>query len=228
MAAVPTAPAAISAALTARDGGARLQVAEAILDRLEQIADRDANRVLFASCDAVLDALPQKDTSTLDRWLTSRHAESRPSLYVRARLSQAAGQLSAAAEHWDALFRGTPTTDVNVLLQYARVLADVGRFSEAAERLRQALRGRPRGLVLPACAGAAGPTLARVSSLASPGSRRGHRFEHHQHRRTGAACAVFPRWGARRVLRRAYGAYRRRFSIARAASIASNRVSRSC
>ena len=143
MAGVPTAPAAISAALAARDGGARLQAAETILDRLEQIADRDANRVMFESCDAVLDALLREDTSTLDRWLTSRRAESRPSLYVRARLSQAAGQLSAAAEHWDALFRGTPPTDVNVLLQYARVLADVGRFSEAAERLRQALRGRP-------------------------------------------------------------------------------------
>ena len=56
MAGVPTAPAAISAALAAREGGARLQVAEAILDRLEQIGDRDANRGLFESCDALLDA----------------------------------------------------------------------------------------------------------------------------------------------------------------------------
>ena len=143
MAGVPTAPAAISAALAARDGGARLQVAEAILDRLEQLVDRDANRVLFESCDALLDALLREDTSTVDRWLTSRRSASRPSLYVRARLSQAAGQPSIAAEHWDALFRGTPPTDANVLLQYARVLADVGRFSEAAERLRQALRCRP-------------------------------------------------------------------------------------
>ena len=143
MAGAPTAPAAISAALAARDGGARLPVAEAILERLEQIAERDANRVLFESCDALLDALPREDASTLDQWLTSRPAASRPALYVRARLAQAAGHLSAAAGHWDALFRGTPPTDVNVLLQYARVLADVGRFSEAAERLRQALRCRP-------------------------------------------------------------------------------------
>jgi len=142
MASVPTAPAAISATLAARDGGARLQAAEAILERLEQIADRDTNRILFDSCDALLDALPREDMSTLDRWLTSRHPASRPSLYMRARLSQAAGHLSAAAGHWDALFRGTPPTDVNVLLQYARVLADVGRFGDAAERLRQALHCR--------------------------------------------------------------------------------------
>jgi FkbH-like protein len=142
MAEVSTAPAAISAALAARDGGARLQVAEAILDRLEQTADREANRV-FESCDAVLEVLLREDRSTLDRWLARRRAASPPSLYVRARLSQAAGQLSAAAEHWDALFRGTPPTDANVLLRYARVLAEVGRFNEAAERLRQALRCRP-------------------------------------------------------------------------------------
>ena len=140
---VPIVPAAISAALAARDGGARLQVAEAILDRLEQMAERDASRMPFESCDALLEALQCEDKSTLDRWLASRHPASRPLLYVRARLSQAAGQLSAATEYWDALFRGTPPTDVNVLLQYARVLADVGRFSEAAERLRQALRCRP-------------------------------------------------------------------------------------
>src|SRR5215213_7394932 len=136
MAGLPTTPAAISAALAARDGGARLQVAEAILERLEQIADRDANRGVFESCDALLDALPREDMSTLDRWLTSRQA-SPSSLYVRARLSQTMGPLSAAAEQWDALFRGTLPTDVNVLLQYARVLADIGRFGEAAERLQQ-------------------------------------------------------------------------------------------
>jgi FkbH-like protein len=143
MTAPPTAPAAISAALAARDGGARLEAAGAILDRLDELAARDANRVLFESCDAVLDALPREDPGTLDRWLTSRPASSRPLLYVRARLSQAAGQPAAAAEYWDALFRGTPPTDVNVLLQYARVLADVGRFGDAAERLRHALRCRP-------------------------------------------------------------------------------------
>jgi FkbH-like protein len=143
MAGVPTTPAAIAAALAARDGGARLQAAEAILERLEQVAERDASRGLFEACDALLDALPREDLGTLDQWLTSGRPASRSSLYVRARISQAAGDLSAAAGHWDALFRGTPPTDVNVLLQYARVLADVGRFGEAAERLRQALYCRP-------------------------------------------------------------------------------------
>src|SRR5436190_23746285 len=114
MAGVPTTPAAISAAMAARDAAARLPLAEAILERLEQVADRDANRGLFESCDALLDALPREDMSTLDQWLTSGRPASRSSLYVRARLSQAAGQVSAAAEHWDALFRGTPPTDANV------------------------------------------------------------------------------------------------------------------
>jgi len=143
MPSVPTAPAAISAALAALDAGARLQAAGAMLDRLDEIADRDANRPLFESCDALLEALPRDDTRTLDRWLAGREPASRPSLYLRARLAHAAGQLTAAAGHWDALFRGTPPADANVLLLYARVLADVGRFSDAAERLRHALRCRP-------------------------------------------------------------------------------------
>src|SRR5215203_5435778 len=108
MARVPIAPAAISAALAACDGGARLQVAEAILDRLEQIAERDPNRMLFESCDALLDALPREELSALDGWLTSRQPASRPSLYLRARRALAVGPPPAAAEHWDALFRGTP------------------------------------------------------------------------------------------------------------------------
>jgi len=143
MPSVPTTPAAISAALAALDGAARLQAAGAILDRLDAIADRDANRPLFDACDALLEALPRDDTRTLDRWLAGREPASRPSLYLRARLAHAAGQLTAAAGHWDALFRGTPPADANVLLLYARVLADVGRFSDAAERLRHALRCRP-------------------------------------------------------------------------------------
>src|SRR4051812_20728572 len=106
MATVPTTPAAISAALAAVDGGARLEAAGAILDRLEQIADRDATRLSFDSCDALLDAWPRDDMSALDGWLAARGAASRPSLYLRARLAQAAGQPSAAAAHWDALFRG--------------------------------------------------------------------------------------------------------------------------
>ena len=143
MPSVPTTPASISAALAALDGAARLQAAGAILDRLDAIADRDANRPLFDACDALLEALPRDDTRTLDRWLAGREPASRPSLYLRARLAHAAGQLTAAAGHWDALFRGTPPADANVLLLYARVLADVGRFSDAAERLRHALRCRP-------------------------------------------------------------------------------------
>ena len=67
MPSVPTAPAAISAALAALDAGARLQAAGAMLDRLDEIADRDANRPLFESCDALLEALQRDDTRTLDR-----------------------------------------------------------------------------------------------------------------------------------------------------------------
>jgi FkbH-like protein len=143
MASAPTAPAAISAALAAGDGRVRLQLAGAILDRLDQLADREGSRVSYESCDALFEALQGENTSTVARWLADRRPASRPSLYLQARLSQTAGDPAAAAEHWDALFRGTAPTDPDVLLQYARVLAGVGRVGEAAERLRQALRSRP-------------------------------------------------------------------------------------
>ena len=206
MTGVPTAPAAISAALAARHGGARLQVAEAILDRLEQIADRDANPGLFESCDALLDALLREDTGTLNSWLTSRRAASRPSLHVRARLSQAAGQLSAAAEHWDALLRRSHRR-TSTSYPVRRVLADVGRFSEAAEHLRQALRCRPAYWFYPRVQTLLDriwrELLPHVARLASRSSVRAPPASS-----AGAACAVLPRWVNAAFYEGPYGAYR--------------------
>ena len=64
------------------------------------------------------------------------------------------------------------------------------------------------------------PAFARLASRSS--------VEHHRHRRAGAACAVLPRWGERRVLQRAVRPIPPGNSRSRERPIASNLALRSC
>jgi FkbH-like protein len=64
--------------------------------------------------------------------------------YLSARLAADAGDLASAAAHWERFLALTPERDPFVLLGYARVLAALGRFDEAALVLRRVLQPPPR------------------------------------------------------------------------------------
>ncbi len=139
---VPASAPEITAWLEAHPREERVVRADAIVDTLDALTRRDPARFSPEACEALLRALGGDAPGHVRRWLDAR--ETSPSaLYLKARLLTGERAFAEAAALWDQLLTTLPCRDPQLLLQYARLLADLEDYPRAAMRLRDALACRP-------------------------------------------------------------------------------------
>ncbi|HZU25146.1 MAG TPA: HAD-IIIC family phosphatase [Bryobacteraceae bacterium] len=96
----------------------------------------------------ILRAFPTEDRPALLEWGRALPATAAAE-YLRARLAADAGDNTASAAHWEKFFALHAGREPGLLLSYARVLADLGRYSDAAGRLRRAIEQHPKYAFFP-------------------------------------------------------------------------------
>jgi FkbH-like protein len=126
-------------------GARRLAIAGEYLARIGGVFQQDTIDRLHAE---ILRAFPPADRSALQQWAATLPPGPAAD-YLRARLAADAGDNAASAQHWDRFFALHAGREPGLLLSYARVLVELGRYPEAAGRIRRALEQHPRYTFFP-------------------------------------------------------------------------------
>jgi FkbH-like protein len=139
MAEQPVAPAVIHFRLRALPFEQKLVAATAMIAGIEREFNLEAAKALL---EALTTETNEEESALACAW-AEKLQPSIPSRYLQAKLLHRAGRAAEAAERWQQFFSLYPCRDPFTILEWTRLLVELGRFPEAALQLRQALSYRP-------------------------------------------------------------------------------------